>query len=304
MFDQLRQRLKEEVKIKKEPVVLEPLRPEDISGLHLSWNSHFNSASLKEHLREFPGLSLRVRNSNDFIIGDHWRRRPEVGQIIETRSRLYRTELVNGLVNAYKKLGYGAVVIGVDEENDNSRFYFSEGFTELEQIVYYEKPNMLLRFDKTSQPDPPNLMPYQPAFLEKLLEVDHQAFPWLWWNSQAEFDYYTRQEGVVIYLAFQNGENGSLRPCGYFGFTLYDRWAHLDRLAVLPVFQNQKLGAYLLAYAIEMMAQRGARRVTLSTQETNKQSQRLYEGFSFQKVRSLEYKLVGKWLDLPPRPEK
>ncbi len=152
-------------------------------------------------------------------------------------------------------------------------------------------------YDKSTHPNPPGLMPFNAVFLNQLLEVDHQAFPWLWWNSQGEFDHYLKQEGVVVYLAYFEREDGSLLPCGYFGFTLYDRWAHLDRLAVSPVFQKQKLGAYILSYALDLMVERGARRVTLSTQETNHQSQKLYDGFGFQRVRSLEYNLVGKWLD-------
>lgn len=299
MFDQLRQRLNAEAKGKKEVSILDPLRSEDVSGLNLNWNSHFNTAGLRTHLADFPGLALRVRGQSEYIIGDNWRRREDVGQIIETKARLYRAELVEGLMEEYARRGYGAVVIGSDEQSDNARFYVTAGFYEIERIVYYEKPDVVVSYDYRHHLQPPVMMPFQPSQVEDLLEVDHAAFPWLWWNSRAELDYYIRQEGVTLYIAYQEQPSGRPRPVGYFGFTLYDRWAHLDRLAVVPGIQGQRVGAYQLAYAVDLMAGRGARRVTLSTQDNNHQSQRLYEGFGFRRVRSLEYSLMGKWLKSP-----
>jgi ribosomal protein S18 acetylase RimI-like enzyme len=296
MFEQLRNRFTAEAKARKDSPILEPLRPEDVAGLNLNWNSHFNTAGLRTHLAEFPGLSLRVRGEPEFVLGDNWRRRDDIGQIIETRARLYRAELVQGLVEEYARRGYGAVVIGSDEQSDNARFYVTAGFYEVERIVYYEKPDVNPTYDYRRHPHPPLLMPYQPSLLKDLIEVDHAAFPWLWWNSQAELEYYVQQEGVTVYLAYQQLSENKFKPLGYFGYTLYDRWAHLDRLAVIPETQGQKIGAYQLAYAVNLMASRGARRVTLSTQETNYQSQKLYEGFGFHRVRSLEYSLIGKWL--------
>src|SRR5690348_2385776 len=127
MFEHLRQRLNAEEKTKREPPVLEPIRPEDVTGLNLSWNSHFNTAGLRNHVTEFPGLGWRVRGTSEYVVGDQWRRREDVGQIIETKARLYRAELVQELVNEYIRRGYGAVVLGVDEQSDNARFYNETG---------------------------------------------------------------------------------------------------------------------------------------------------------------------------------
>jgi ribosomal protein S18 acetylase RimI-like enzyme len=236
---------------------------------------------------------------NEYVVGDNWRHREDVGQIIETKARSYRAELVQELLKVYIQRGYGAVIIGSDEQNDNARFYLEAGFYEIERIVYYEKPDVLFAYNYRQHAQNLLVIPFQANLLEDLLKVDHASFPWLWWNGQAELEYYLKQEGVTVYLAYLEQPSGPPRPIGYFGFTLYERWAHLDRLAVVPASQGQKLGAYQLAYAIELMAHRGAKRVTLSTQETNHQSQRLYEGFGFRRVRSLEYSLVGKWLKRP-----
>ncbi|HEX2910184.1 MAG TPA: GNAT family N-acetyltransferase [Chloroflexia bacterium] len=307
MFEQLRQRLSGEPNkaSRKEPFILDLLRPEDASELNLSWNSHFNTPALRQHIKDFPGLSLRVRGQTDYIIGDQWRRRSDVGQLTETRTRHYRAELVEALLEQYRNQGYRAIVLGNDEQSSHEKFYLDLGFSELERIVYYEKPDVLVA--PLPEPGQVQVVPYHHSeeTLTELLEVDHAAFPWLWWNSRAELEYYRVQEGVNIYLGYQVGLNpageASRRAVGYFGFTLYERWAHLDRLAVIPELQGQKVGAYLLGYAIRQMGQQGARRVTLSTQLNNSQSQRLYEGFGFQRVKSLEYSLIGKWLKEPER---
>ncbi|MBN9386967.1 MAG: GNAT family N-acetyltransferase [Chloroflexi bacterium] len=299
MFDQLRQRFFSEAG-KNKPVQVEPLQPSQVGELNLNWTSHFNTPALREHLEEFPGLSLRVNGHSDYIVGDNWRRRSEIGQVTETRTRYQRTALVEGLLDEFARRGYRLVVLGHDEHTDHSEFYADAGFEEIERIVYYEKPDMLLRPPTDFPPVKMEVYRHTPAQTKDLLAADNASFPWLWWNSRAELDYYQDQEGVTIYIAYRDKAEGGREPVGYFGFTLYDRWAHLDRLAVIPGLQGQRVGAYQLSYAIALMEQKGARRVTLSTQLNNTRSQALYEGFGFQRVKSLEYNLVGKWLQAAP----
>jgi ribosomal protein S18 acetylase RimI-like enzyme len=299
MFDQLRQRFFTEA-AKNKSVQVEALRPSQVGELNLNWTSHFNTPALREHIEEFPGLTLRVSGHSDYIVGDNWRRRAEIGQITETRSRYQRTLLVDELLGEFARRNYKLVILGHDEHTDHQEFYADAGFEELERIVYYERLNMRIGPLPQSPPVAMEVYRHSPAQIRDLLEADNAAFPWLWWNSRAELDYYQAQEGVHIYLAYQNqpqGQGGK-RPVGYFGFTLYDRWAHLDRLAVVPGLQGQRVGAYQLGYAINLMERLGAQRVTLSTQLNNTKSQALYEGFNFRRVKSLEYNLVGRWLHL------
>ena len=54
-------------------------------------------------------------------------------------------------------------------------------------------------------------------------------------------------------------------------------------------------GAALLAYVLGQMAHQGVTRVTLSTQETNVVSQRLYKGFGFRQTNEV-YNIYGKLL--------
>ncbi|MDB5079475.1 MAG: hypothetical protein JWP00_1399 [Chloroflexi bacterium] len=298
MFDQLRQRFFTEAGRNK-PARVEPLLPSQVGELNLNWTSHFNTPALREHIEEFSGLSLRVSGHSDYIIGDNWRRRREIGQITETRTRYQRLLLVDQLVAEFARRNYKLVILGHDEQNDHQEFYTDAGFEQLERIVYYEKSDM--RILPLAEFPPVSMETYRhtPAQVNDLLAVDNAAFPWLWWNSQAELNFYQAQEGVTIYLAYRKMPDGTRQPVGYFGFTLYDRWAHLDRLAVVPGLQGQRVGAYQLGYAIGLMERRGAQRVTLSTQLNNTRSQALYEGFGFHRVKSLEYSLVGKWLHSP-----
>ena len=85
-------------------------------------------------------------------------------------------------------------------------------------------------------------------------------------------------------------------PVVYAGFTILERWAHLDRLAVDPAWHSRGYGAGMLNFALHRMAAAGANRVTLSTQETNTQSQRLYRGFGFRQTTEA-YDIYGHWLD-------
>jgi ribosomal protein S18 acetylase RimI-like enzyme len=289
MFEQLRQRISGNNQLKREPPVIVPLTPEQVHELHFGWNSHFSAETLRAHLKQFPRFAWRVMNANEYIIGDTWRKREDVGQILETRANYNRAFLVEALAQEYRKLDFGAVVLGSDEQSNYLRFYKENGFVELERIVYYEKPNVQVNFDYSSEEV--SLVPFTASLMPALLKVDHASFPWLWWNDLPELSFYTAQNDVTLYLAYLHGE-----PVGYFGCTLYDEWGHLDRLAVVPGMQGKHIGTFLLAFCIQELAKQGAKRVTLSTQDNNIQSQRLYEGFDFQRVRNLEYSLIGKML--------
>ena len=129
--------------------------------------------------------------------------------------------------------------------------------------------------------------------LGPVLEVDHRSFPWLWRNSAEEFAGYIAAPGVEVLIGRADGA-----AVGYAGFTINRNWGHLDRLGVVEGAQGRGWGAALLAEALTRMAARGVTRVTLSTQETNVQSQRLYRGFGFR--RTSDFHLIyGRWLGEP-----
>jgi ribosomal protein S18 acetylase RimI-like enzyme len=130
--------------------------------------------------------------------------------------------------------------------------------------------------------------------MAELLRLDHAAFPWLWWNSAAEFAAYAETTGVRLFLGRERG-----RPIAYVGVTSFPGWGHLDRIAVDPTAQERGLGREALAFAVGALAQAGAGRVALSTQETNVRSQRLYERFGFRRTPDHDYRLYGATLGAP-----
>ncbi|MEI7557068.1 GNAT family N-acetyltransferase [Candidatus Chlorohelix sp.] len=292
MFEQLRQRFGGDPKYKRGSSDIVELTTADAANMNLSWNSRFNSATLHNQLLLYPGLSMRALGSPEYIIGDLWRKHEGVGHITELWARTHRKELLESLEAACRQRKLQAIVVSNDEHAENPRFYFDAGYGVLENIIYYDKPDTIIY--ESFQGMPLFTISYNQMLEEDLLIVDHVTFPWLWWNSRAEMRFYARQPDVTIQICCRSKDN---KPVGYFSFTMYERWGHLDRLAVTPEFQGMGYGAYQLSAAIKMMEAKGARRVTLSTQLTNYQSQRLYERFGFKKVQNLEYNLIGRWLN-------
>ncbi|MDQ2809331.1 MAG: GNAT family N-acetyltransferase, partial [Chloroflexota bacterium] len=165
------------------------------------------------------------------------------------------------------------------------------GFGRLERVVYYQLSGLTGPPAPTRPLPPLEFAPLTAHNLATVLALDHAAFPWLWWNSEAELRAYSGYAGVQIWLGWTAGV-----PVAYAGFTTLDRWGHLDRLATAPGWHGRGYGAAMLAYALGRMAALGVARVTLSTQATNTDSQRLYQGFGFRPTREV-YDLYGQWLD-------
>ena len=128
------------------------------------------------------------------------------------------------------------------------------------------------------------------ANLGTTLEIDHAAFPWMWWNSEPEFTFYLGVPGVQAIVGLSAG-----RQVAYAGFTTQGTWGHLDRIAVDPAAQGGSYGAAILAHALRAMSRLGVTRVTLSTQNDNYQAHRLYEGFGFQQTNNSQL-IIGRWL--------
>ncbi len=126
--------------------------------------------------------------------------------------------------------------------------------------------------------------------------LDHQAFPWLWWNCRDEFLQYAGSPGVAIEL----GRDESGRAVAYIGTTRYRTWGHLDRIAVAPDIQGRGLGRAALDYAVMTLARSGARRVGLSTQARNHRSRRLYDTYGFRRSPGNDYRLYGRWIATQP----
>lgn len=264
-----------------------PLLPENVEQLKLGWNSYFRERTLEQHLREQPGLSFQVEGTKEYIIGDYWRHRQDIGYIVEVGGRRFRTSLVSTLLNTFRSLGCRLVIVSQQEQVDNLRFYREFGFKPIERVIYYE----LRRLDQHYDVRPVDIVPYTDDKFDELVALDNQAFPWLWWNNAEEFEFYIAFPNVQLYLAMDVG-----KLVGYFSCSLYRGWGHLDRLAVAPEAQGKGFGAAQLAAAVYLLHDHNMKRMTLTTQEENSRSRKLYESFGFLRPGG-DYWINGLWLD-------
>jgi ribosomal-protein-alanine N-acetyltransferase len=115
----------------------------------------------------------------------------------------------------------------------------------------------------------------EPYDLETLTRVDQTAFspPWQLASDELRQAYRISASCTV---AVNEG-----RIVGYQLSTLYFDGAHLARLAVIPQAQGTGVGNTLLSDVLKRFFRRGVFSMTLNTQASNVQSQRLYRHFGF-----------------------
>jgi ribosomal protein S18 acetylase RimI-like enzyme len=257
-----------------------PLLPQDVRGLRLPWLSRFNRENLESHIRENPGKSLRVAGADEYIIGERWRRRDDIANIVEVTGRRNKRALVEALGEQLEAEAARLVLVAEDVWREEPALYSGLGFSLIERIVFFERdiPARHTRKDEDWEVGLPALEIAKATMddLDLLLALDHDSFPWLWWNSRDEMGTYVLMNDVSVYVARAGGE-----AVGYASFTMYNGWAHLDRLSVVEGRQGKGYGAAQLVYVLRKMQAAGARNVGLSTQEQNVQSHRLYRRFGF-----------------------
>lgn len=285
-IDQWRARLRLGTSTSSDDPDIHLLTPGDARDLRLPWLSRFSSATLSRHISTYPNMALWVPQTGEYVASEPWRNRDDIANIVEVTARRGKAQLVRSLVDLLRSDGYRLALLSTEAWKDQTRLYMDLGFDKIESIVFFEMPltagNRVRDEGVAPNPAPYSLLPTLQfslatlSDLDTLMEIDHDSFPWLWWNSRIEFKLYLQMAGVLAYLAYYEGE-----PVGYASFTIYQGWAHLDRLAVTAKRQGRKFGAAQLAYALQIMAQKGANSVALSTQATNVLSHRLYKGFGF-----------------------
>jgi ribosomal protein S18 acetylase RimI-like enzyme len=118
----------------------------------------------------------------------------------------------------------------------------------------------------------------RPMVLDDISEVekiDMAAFGGVWKNSRSCLELAFRQSALATIAE----QNGSL--VGYQISTATQMGGHLARLAVLPQFQGLGIGFSLTADTLAQFARRGARSVTVNTQNNNTTSLQLYQKAGF-----------------------
>jgi ribosomal protein S18 acetylase RimI-like enzyme len=270
--------------------VIAALTTRDVRDLRLPWLSHFSTETLAAHLVTNPGKALWVPATGEYIVAERWRHRDDVCQVLEVSARKGKAALVGALTEQVQEAGCRLALVSDDVWHDQPHLYGELGFALLERIVFFQRSLKGPSLGVTGRLPELEYRIVERDDLDLLLHLDNNSFPWLWWNSREDMEIYLSTGGVSAYIASAEG-----RPTGYASFTMYDGWAHLDRLAVITAEQGRKFGAAQLVYAMEQMAAQGAGHVGLSTQENNLQSHHLYKGFGFKQTRDY-MNIYGKWL--------
>jgi [ribosomal protein S18]-alanine N-acetyltransferase len=115
--------------------------------------------------------------------------------------------------------------------------------------------------------------------LPVITHVDQAAFHPPWQLSLSDLRQAYRGSEVCTIARMQ--DSGSV--VGYQLSTRHRESGHLARLAVLPEMQNRGVGRALLKHLIVTFYDRGVRAMTVNTQESNTQSQHLYETYGFRR---------------------
>lgn len=113
------------------------------------------------------------------------------------------------------------------------------------------------------------------AEINQAIHIDHTAFAPLWQMRGA--DQRAAAQRAVSYKLAQEGK----QAVAYQMTMRYDNSIHLARLATLPDYQGKGIGRILVCDLLVYARQTKAYLITVNTQASNLQSQRLYESLGF-----------------------
>jgi ribosomal protein S18 acetylase RimI-like enzyme len=270
-----------------EPV---PLLVEDLEQLRGRWRGMADLGSFERAILARPGRSFWLPQTSEFVIVGPWRHRDEIDCVQMMSAPRNPYSLLRCSLEASKELGAEALVVTEWAETRPSEFYGRIGLKHLESVI---------AFQLTQLSDRGNLsvnvalrkadLIGMSRDLGLLTEIDSASFPWLWRNSEAEFQQYWLSPGVEIWLA-----EADSRVVGYIGTTAFPGWGHIDRIAVYPEHQSRGFGTEMIRFVIDRFRRQGARRIALSTQEDNFVSQRLYRRLGFRRAEDHDYRIYGK----------
>ncbi|MHB8646719.1 MAG: GNAT family N-acetyltransferase [Thermomicrobiales bacterium] len=271
---------------------VEPLLAEDVRSLYIPWSSPFESMSLARHLRSYPTRAFWLPETGEYIVGEPWRHRDEITAVVDISARANGALLLDRLRQPASEPPQELIVMTDFAGARQPSFYTGHGLGLMQEVLCYEL--------RAIPPEPPRgLLAFSAVSHERLDElaaliaVDHASFPWLWWNSAAEFAAYGQVPGVALYI----GADDRGTAVSYVGLTHFRGWGHLDRIGVVPGYQGSGYGLESLRFAARMLARGGATRLGLSTQANNTRSQHLYHRFGFQRTYQNDYNIYGAWMN-------
>lgn len=275
----------------------QPLTHEAIARHRFDWASRLDINELDRTLSVFPGRSFWIPSDDELLVVSPWRNRDDIATVAQISAIRRLEDLIDAARSASFRLGSHAFVMPEWNETRNPRFYERLGLELMESVISFEMGTDVSHPSDLRRGDPVRWVTIDSPILDRILAIDNAAFPWLWRNSRLEFEHYLLSPGVEIWaLRDRCGD-----PVAYAGITSYAGWGHLDRVAVDPARQGEGYGQAAVRFAIARLRQLGARRVGLSTQQSNLRSQRLYARIGFRQTRQNDYQIYGTLApDAPP----
>jgi ribosomal protein S18 acetylase RimI-like enzyme len=272
------------------------LEPDDVRSLRIPWDSRYSPEEISKIVSSEPKLSIWNSRTGEFLIGAHWRHRSEIATPYQLAATGGAIDLIEHFAEFCATQGIRMIVVSEQAERRKHQFYEAAGLAPVEDIIVYEMSRIRAQPPNTGDLRFEPIVALDSAVMDELIDVDHHAFPWMWWNSREEFEEYFNAPGVAIHV----GRDRDGRILAYVGITRYRSWGHLDRIAVRPDVQGRGLGSLSLDYAVMTLARSGARRVGLSTQARNTRSRRLYERYGFRRSQSNDYRIYGRYVGDQP----
>ena len=109
---------------------VEPIGPQAAAAIRLSWSSRFTSSGLVRHVKSWPGYSWWNPHSGEYLIGEPWRHREEIGNVLEVSGRRSRAALVAQLAAELDANRVALLLLSESEWYGHTRLYRELGFAD------------------------------------------------------------------------------------------------------------------------------------------------------------------------------
>lgn len=271
---------------KLRPFTPRQLWPEDLSRLRMDVHPRVTHAEAVDVLLQSPGSSFWIPAVDEFVLVAPWRHRDELSTVHTFGAFAHEDALIRAAMNHAEACGRAGFVVVDINETRSPLFYERHGLMPFEEIVTYSlsEPGQRHFTPIREEAQFRQVQLHDPELLDVVIALDHDAFPWFWWNSDAEFAAYLEFPGVEVWAMIYRQQ-----VVAYAGITGYRRWGHLDRIAAKTSLQGNGFGHDMLVFALRRLHQHGARSVALSTQGNNTQSRRLYQRLGFERTPRDDY---------------
>src|SRR4029079_10503425 len=169
-----------------------PLQPGDVDRLRLGWWSRLGVNEVRHLVTQWPGNSLWLRGTHEYVLVGPWRHRADVMHVLDLVAVRNPVELMRAAIQQAHETGSRLFLAVEMAERRQDSFYNRIGLELLEVVISYELPARPGLNDC-----PPGIVisrvgALSESELDSLTSVDWNSFPWLWRNSVEEFkEYYS-----------------------------------------------------------------------------------------------------------------